>query len=112
MGIFMSAWSYFAKNILQQPAYFVGLMVLIGNLLLRKKWYETLASFLKAVVGYMILAVGSGGLINNCRPILAAPHAPASAPRLSYSKTRLMAGWLANRSPSPLRTQKSRGESG
>jgi PTS system ascorbate-specific IIC component len=38
--------------------------------LLRKPWYDALAGFIKATVGYMILAVGSGGLVNNFRPIL------------------------------------------
>lgn len=63
-------WSYFASNILTQPAYFVGLMVLVGYILLRKAWYESLSGFIKATVGYMILAVGSGGLVGNFRPIL------------------------------------------
>lgn len=63
-------WGYFASNILTQPAYFIGLMVLVGYLLLRKPWYESLSGFIKATVGYMILAVGSGGLVMNFRPIL------------------------------------------
>lgn len=70
MEFLMNIWTFFAKNILQQPAYFIGAMVLLGSILLRKKWYETLSSFLKAVVGYMILSVGSSGLVNSCRPIL------------------------------------------
>lgn len=65
-----SAWDYFASNILTQPAYFIGLMVLVGYILLRKTWYDSLAGFIKATVGYMILAVGSGGLVGNFRPIL------------------------------------------
>jgi PTS system ascorbate-specific IIC component len=63
-------WSYFARNILTQPAYFIGLIVLVGYILLRRPWYDALAGFIKATVGYMILAVGSGGLVNNFRPIL------------------------------------------
>jgi PTS system ascorbate-specific IIC component len=63
-------WSYFAGNILTQPAYFIGLIVLVGYILLRRPWYDALAGFIKATVGYMILAVGSGGLVNNFRPIL------------------------------------------
>ena len=63
-------WDFFAKNILTQPAYFIGVIVLIGYILLRKPWYEVLAGFLKATVGYMILVVGSGGLTSNFRPIL------------------------------------------
>ncbi|GFH42441.1 PTS ascorbate transporter subunit IIC [Lactococcus hodotermopsidis] len=66
----MVVWDFFAKNILTQPAYFIGVIVLIGYLLLRKPWYECLSGFLKATVGYFILSVGSGGLVNNFRPIL------------------------------------------
>jgi PTS system ascorbate-specific IIC component len=63
-------WGYFARNILTQPAYFIGFIVLVGYILLKKTWYEALAGFIKATVGYMILAVGSGGLVGNFRPIL------------------------------------------
>lgn len=66
----MSIWNFFATNILTQPAYFIGLMVFVGYMLLRKPLYDALAGFIKATVGYMILAVGSGGLTNNFRPIL------------------------------------------
>ena len=71
LNFLLNVWSYFAKNILQQPAFFIGLMVLIGNLLLKKKFHEIMSSVIKSIVGYLILGVGSGGLINNCRPILA-----------------------------------------
>jgi PTS system ascorbate-specific IIC component len=66
----MTAWSYFANNILTQPAYFIGFIVLVGYLLQKKPIYECIAGFLKATVGYFILSVGSGGLVNNFRPIL------------------------------------------
>lgn len=67
----MNIWSYFATNILQQPAFFIGLLVLVGYALLKKPFYEVIAGFLKATVGYLILLVGSNGLINQCRPIIA-----------------------------------------
>ena len=70
MDILMKAWSYFATNILQQPAWMIGLIVLLGYILLRKPWYDVLGGTIKAVVGYMILAVGSGGLVSNFRPVL------------------------------------------
>ena len=70
MDILMRAWSYFATNILQQPAWMIGLIVLIGYILLKKPWYDVLGGTLKAVIGYMILAVGSSGLVNNFRPVL------------------------------------------
>lgn len=71
MGEFLlSIWTYFATNILTQPAYLIGFIVLLGYILLKRSWYECLAGFLKATVGYFILTVGSGGLVNNFRPIL------------------------------------------
>lgn len=70
MEFLLGIWSFFAQNILQKPAFFIGLMVLIGNALLKKPWYEILSSFIKATVGYMILTVGSGGLVSSCRPVL------------------------------------------
>ena len=70
MDFLMKAWSYFATNILQQPAWMIGLIVLLGYILLRKPWYDVLGGTIKAVVGYMILAVGSGGLVSNFRPVL------------------------------------------
>lgn len=70
MQIVFSIWTYFAQNILTQPAFFIGFIVLFGYALLRKPWYECLSGFLKATVGYLILSVGSGGLVNSFRPIL------------------------------------------
>lgn len=70
MNILFSIWTYFATNILQQPAFMIGLIVIIGYILLKKPWYDVLAGGIKAIVGYLILAVGSGGLVNNFRPVL------------------------------------------
>lgn len=71
MDIILSIWSFFQTNILTQPAFFVGILVFIGYLLLKKPIYEAYAGFVKATVGYMILNVGSSGLVNTFRPILA-----------------------------------------
>ena len=70
MDIFINIWEYFATNILQQPAFMIGLIVAIGYILLKKPWYDILAGVIKAIVGYFILSVGSSGLVNNFRPIL------------------------------------------
>lgn len=71
MGDFLlSIWTYFATNVLTQPAYLIGFIVLLGYILLKRPLYECIAGFLKATVGYFILTVGSGGLVNNFRPIL------------------------------------------
>ena len=70
MNILMNIWSYFATNVLQQPAFMIGLIVMIGYILLKKPWYDVLAGVIKAIVGYLILTVGSSGLTNNFRPVL------------------------------------------
>lgn len=70
MDALYSVWQWFATNILTQPAYFIGLIVVVGYVLLRKPWYDVIAGFVKAVVGYQILLVGSGGLVKAFRPIL------------------------------------------
>ena len=70
MDFLLQIWTFFAQNILTVPAYFIGLMTLVGYVLLRKPWYESLAGFIKATVGFLILQVGSGGLVSNFRPIL------------------------------------------
>ncbi|MDZ7542719.1 PTS ascorbate transporter subunit IIC, partial [Clostridium perfringens] len=71
MDFIVSIWQFFQVNILTQPAFFVGFIVLIGYLLLKRPLYEAFAGFIKATVGYLILNVAAGGLVNNFRPILA-----------------------------------------
>ena len=71
MEILMSVWEFFQNNILTKPQFFIGFIVFAGYALLRKPIYECLAGFIKAVVGYMILNVASGGLVGNFRPVLA-----------------------------------------
>ncbi|KAA9297495.1 MULTISPECIES: PTS ascorbate transporter subunit IIC [Aerococcus] len=66
----LAIWTFFAQNILTQPAFMIGFIVLIGYILLKRPWYDCLAGFLKATCGYLILTVGSSGLISNFRPIL------------------------------------------
>lgn len=70
MNILMTVWDYFATNVLQQPAFMIGLIVIIGYVLLKKPWYDVLAGAIKAIVGYLILTVGSTGLVTNFRPVL------------------------------------------
>lgn len=70
LNILMGIWDYFAQNILTQPAFLIGFIVLIGYLLLKKPLYECISGFLKATVGYLILTVGSTGLVTSFRPIL------------------------------------------
>ena len=71
MNILMSIWSFFATYVLQKAPYMVGFLTLLGYCLMGKKWYDTLAGTLKAIIGMLILNAGSGGLVSTFRPILA-----------------------------------------
>lgn len=71
MDFLMNIWSFFQINILTKPAFFIGFIVLIGYVLLKRPIYEAFAGFIKATVGYLILNVAAGGLVSNFRPILA-----------------------------------------
>ncbi|MFU2164056.1 PTS sugar transporter subunit IIC [Streptococcus pluranimalium] len=72
MEAIQSILNWFSQNILQNPAFFVGLLVLVGYLLLKKPAHEVFAGFIKATVGYLILNVGAGGLVTTFRPVLVA----------------------------------------
>ena len=72
MGFLELIWAYFVNNFLTQPTYFIGLLVIIGYMLMKKPFHESCAGFIKAVVGYKILTVGSGGLSSTFKPIIAA----------------------------------------
>ncbi|MBQ6544420.1 MAG: PTS ascorbate transporter subunit IIC [Lachnospiraceae bacterium] len=71
LNVLNAIWSFFATYILQKAPYMVGFLTLLGYCLMGKKWYDTLAGTLKAIIGMLILNVGSGGLTSNFRPILA-----------------------------------------
>jgi len=70
MQVLLTIWTFIVDNIITQPAYFIGVIVVLGYILLKKPWYDVLAGFFKAVVGFMILQVGAGGLVTNFRPVL------------------------------------------
>lgn len=70
MDMLMGIWTWIVNNILTQPAYFIGLIVVLGYALMKKPWYDILAGFIKAVIGYQILMVGSSGLTSAFRPVL------------------------------------------
>ena len=69
MEVISSVLNWFSSNILQNPAFFVGLLVLIGYALLKNLLMMFSQVSLKATVGYMLLNVGAGGLVTTFRPI-------------------------------------------
>ncbi|RVU96822.1 PTS ascorbate transporter subunit IIC [Coriobacteriales bacterium OH1046] len=66
----MEVWSWFTRNIFTDPAIFMALMILVGLLLSRKKFYEALAGALKGYIGYSVFSLASGGMTGTFRPIL------------------------------------------
>ena len=64
-------WEFFSTNILRNAPFMIGFITMIGYILLKKKWYDVLGGTLKAIIGMLILNVGSGGLVSTFRPILA-----------------------------------------
>lgn len=71
LDILQAVWEFFATYILRQAPYMIGFLTLLGYALMGKKWYDILGGTLKAIIGMLILNVGSGGLSNTFRPILA-----------------------------------------
>lgn len=63
-------WEWFKANIFTQTAQFMALLVLLGLLIAKKKWYEALAGMLKAYIGYAVFTIASGGMTSTFRPIL------------------------------------------
>ncbi len=71
LDILSAIWTFFATYVLQKAPYMVGFLTLLGYVLKGEKWYNCLAGTLKAIIGMLILNVGSGGLTSTFRPILA-----------------------------------------
>lgn len=70
MAIISAGWEWFKTNIFTQTAQFMALLVLIGLIIAKKRWYEALSGMLKAYIGYAVFNIASGGMISTFRPIL------------------------------------------
>lgn len=70
MNIIIKIFQFIFENILAKPEFFIGILVFIGYLLLKKGPIQAIAGFLKALVGYMILQAGSSGMNTGFSPIL------------------------------------------
>ena len=71
LNVLTSIWEFFTTYILRNAPFMIGFITLLGYALMKKKWYDILSGTLKAIIGMLILNVGSGGLVSNFRPILA-----------------------------------------
>lgn len=66
IGIFTGLFN----NIIAKPEFFLAILVFVGYMLLRKTFLESLSGALKAAIGYMILQVGSSGMVQGFNPML------------------------------------------
>jgi PTS system ascorbate-specific IIC component len=72
MDFILDVFLGFINKFLGQAPLLLGIVVFVGYILLKKKWYEALAGFIKTYVGFKILQVGTGGLVGTFRPIIEA----------------------------------------
>lgn len=70
MDIVMDVFRAIFDNIISFPPFLMAILVFVGYLLADKTGWEAFGGAIKAAVGYMILQVGSGGMIRGFNPIL------------------------------------------
>lgn len=70
MQVIVQGFLGFIDKFLGQAPLLLGTVVFIGYMLLGKKWYDSLAGFIKTYVGFKILQVGTGGLVATFKPII------------------------------------------
>lgn len=61
---------FIINQVLRQAPIFMGLIVLIGCIFLKKDAQKTIVSVLKAMIGMMILQAGAGVLIGATKPVI------------------------------------------
>lgn len=61
----------FFEGFLGEPSIFLGFITMIGYIALRRNIAQIVAGAIKTIVGFRILQVGTGLLVQNFRPILA-----------------------------------------
>ena len=70
MAIIIDIFTSLFYNILAKPEFFLAILVFLGYLLLKKSFLESLSGALKATIGYMILQIGSSGMVQGFNPML------------------------------------------
>ncbi len=62
-------------NVFSKPEFVVAIFAMVGCAVMKRKWYDSLVSFVKVIVGYYMLSVGSSGITSTFRPIISAMNA-------------------------------------
>ena len=74
-NVFVDVITWIANNIIKDPALLLGIVALVGLLLQKKNFSDTVMGTLKTIVGFLILQNGSGilvGAILGLQPIMEA----------------------------------------
>lgn len=66
----MQVINFIVNQVMREPSIFLGLVVLLGMLFLRKKGQSILVSVIKTIVGVRILQVGAGLLVSSSTPMM------------------------------------------
>jgi PTS system ascorbate-specific IIC component len=69
MDVITSIANFLANEVLNVPAFVVGLMVLVGLLALRKPVGEVIGGTLKTILGFLILGIGAGAVVGALTPL-------------------------------------------
>ena len=70
MEAIMSVFQAIFDNIISFPPFLMAILIFVGYLLAEKSGWEAFGGAIKGAVGYMILQVGSRGMIQGFNPIL------------------------------------------
>lgn len=65
----MQSILYFFAEILQQPAFLMGLVAMIGLIALRRPAHKVLTGTLGPIIGYLMLSAGAGVITANLDPL-------------------------------------------
>lgn len=65
----MSGILDFIVQFFSTPAIVLGVVALLGLLVQRKTWQETISGTTKTIIGYLIMTIGIGGLIGTLSPL-------------------------------------------
>jgi len=66
----MQFLDFVVNQVLREPSIFLGLIVLLGMVFMKRDFKNILVSTLKTIVGVRILQVGAGTLVSSSRPIM------------------------------------------
>lgn len=68
MSWFMSILNFISVQILNVPAYLIGIVAVIGLIAMKKKPGEVISGGVKAAMGYLILGAGATVVVNSLTP--------------------------------------------